>query len=132
MVMMDPISDMLTRIRNAHHAQHEKVEIPANRIKVELARILKDEGYIKNYKLIQGKYQGVIRVFLKYDQDGSPVIHELKRISKPGRRIYAGMGEIPLVRKGLGVAVVSTSRGVMTDREARMAKIGGEILCTVF
>src|SRR4030042_290707 len=119
MTMTDPIADLATRIRNAHKARHEKVEVPGSKLKLEIARVLKAEGYIKNYKLIQDKRQGMLRIFLKYDDDRQPVIQGIRRLSVPGRRRYAGVDALPSVKQGLGIAVVTTSKGVMTDREAR-------------
>ncbi len=132
MSMTDPLADMLTRIRNASTARHEKVDIPASKLKLELARILKEEGYIKNYKLSKDDKQGTIRVFLKYEENKRPVIEGIRRVSKPGRRVYAGNEEIPRMLGGLGISIVSTSRGLMTDQQARQQKVGGEILCSVW
>ncbi len=132
MSMTDPLSDMLTRIRNGSLARHEKVDIPGSKLKLEIARVLKDEGYIKNYKFMKDVKQGVIRVFLKYEEGKRPVIEGLKRVSKPGRRIYAGSEEIPRVLGGLGVTIVSTPKGVMSDQQARKLNVGGEVLCTVW
>ncbi|HSR10936.1 MAG TPA: 30S ribosomal protein S8 [Thermodesulfobacteriota bacterium] len=133
MGMTDPLADMLTRIRNANKARHEKVDIPASNLKNEVARILKDEGYIKNYKLIKDGKQGLLRVYLKYDGDTrKQVISGIRVISKPGLRRYVGASEIPPVLRGLGVAILSTSKGVMTDRDARKGNVGGELLCSVW
>lgn len=132
MSMTDPIADLATRIRNAHKARHEKVEAPASKIKLEIARVLKAEGYIKNFKLIQDKRQGVLRIFLKYDADRQPVIQGIRRLSMPGRRVYQGVDELPLVKQGMGIAVVTTSKGVMTDKEARRDHVGGELLIAVW
>ncbi len=132
MSMTDPLSDMLTRIRNGSLARHEKVDVPGSKLKLEIARVLKDEGYIKNYKFMKDEKQGVIRVFLKYEEGKRPVIEGLKRVSKPGRRIYAGSEEIPRVLGGLGVTIVSTPKGVMSDQQARKLNVGGEVLCTVW
>ena len=132
MSMTDPIADMLTRIRNALMARQDRVDIPSSKTKVNLARILKDEGFIKNFKVVKDNKQGVLRVFLKYGDDNTPVIKGLKRISKPSRRIYVPADEIPPVLSGLGVAIVSTSKGVMTDREARKQNVGGEMMCAVW
>jgi len=132
MTMTDPIADMATRIRNAHKARHEKVEVPASKLKLEIVRVLKAEGYIKNYKLIQDKRQGVLRIFLKYDADRQPVIQGIQRLSVPGRRRYAGAFDLPSIKQGLGIAVVTTSKGVMTDREARREHVGGEPLIAVW
>jgi small subunit ribosomal protein S8 len=129
-MMTDPIADMLTRIRNANKARFETVDIPSSKLKVNLARILKEEGYIKNYKLTEDNRQGVLQVFLKYGQKGEPVISEIKRVSKPSRRVYVAKDDIPQVRSGLGLAVLSTSKGILTDKEARKQQIGGEVICT--
>jgi small subunit ribosomal protein S8 len=130
--MTDPIADMLTRIRNAHTARHEKVDVPGAKLKVEVARILKEEGYIKNFKFIKDSKQGVIRLTLKYNEDKRPSIEGIQRVSKPGRRVYVGAKEMPRVLQGLGISVISTSQGVMTDRRARQLNLGGEILCSVW
>lgn len=131
MVMTDPIADMLTRIRNANQMKHETVDIPASKLKKEILEVLKAEGYIIGYKIIKGDVQNTLRVNLKY-LNNARVVKGLKRISKPGLRVYAKNSEIPKVLNGLGIAVVSTSRGIMTDREARKQKIGGEILAYVW
>lgn len=132
MSMTDTIGDMLTRIRNAGKARFDKVDIPASRMKISLARIFKDEGFIKNYKVIKDNKQGILRVYLKYDNQNQPMIHRVERVSKPSRRVYAGCEELPKVQGGLGVAVISTSKGVMTDRQARKLGVGGEVLCQVW
>lgn len=132
MGLTDPLADMLTRIRNAGSARFDKVDIPASQMKISLARILKEEGYIKNYKIIKDKKQGVLRIYLKYDEINRPLISGLQRVSKPSRRVYAGKEEIPQVLGGLGITVVSTSKGVLTDREAKRLGIGGEVLCTIW
>jgi len=132
MSMTDPIADMLTRIRNACRAHHEKVDIPASKVKNELARILKQEGYVKDYRVIEDNRQGVLRVFLKYGPEDEPVIAEIQRVSRPGRRVYVRADDVPRVVRGLGVALISTSRGLMTDSEARSARVGGEVLCYVW
>jgi len=132
MSMTDTIGDMLTRIRNAGKARFDKVDIPASRIKISLARIFKDEGFIKNYKVIKDNKQGILRVYLKYDDQNQPMIHRVQRVSKPSRRVYAGCEELPKVQGGLGVAVISTSKGVMSDRQARKLGVGGEVLCQVW
>ncbi|MDY0190634.1 MAG: 30S ribosomal protein S8 [Desulfuromonas sp.] len=132
MAMTDPISDMLTRIRNAGLAKHQKMEMPASKMKLALAEVLKEQGYIKNFKFINEGVQGVLRIYLKFDNENIHVIHEIKRESKPGRRLYVNAGEIPKVKNGLGCAIVSTSQGVMSDVAAREAKIGGELVCTVW
>jgi len=130
--MTDTIGDMLTRIRNAGKARFDKVDIPASRMKISLARIFKDEGFIKNYKVIKDNKQGILRVYLKYDDQNQPMIHRIERVSKPSRRVYAGCEELPRVQGGLGVAVISTSQGVMSDRQARKLGVGGEVLCQVW
>nr|HID59237.1 30S ribosomal protein S8 [Desulfobacterales bacterium] len=132
MAITDPIADMLTRIRNANMAKLNRVDIPASNMKVSIARILKNEGYIKNYKLIKDRKQGILRIYLKYNDNKEGVIVGLKRISKPGRRIYVKKKDIPLVLNGLGTAIISTSRGVLTGREARKKNVGGELICSVW
>jgi len=132
MSMTDPIADMLTRIRNANRAGHERVEIPGSRLKLEIARILREEGFIRNYRLIDDRKQGILRIYLKYGENLEKVITDLKRISKPGRRVYVGIANIPRVYGNLGTAVLSTSQGVLTDFQCRKAKVGGEVLCYVW
>jgi len=132
MSMTDPIADMLTRIRNANMVKHQKVDIPSSAIKVNIASVLKQEGYIKNYKVISDNLQGVLRVYLKYIDEKDSVINEIKRISKPGGRVYVKADEIPAVKSGLGIVILSTSKGVVTDSAARKAGLGGEIICTVW
>ena len=132
MQITDPIADMLTRIRNANSAKHKAVDVPASNMKKAIAQILLDEGYIKSYDVIDDGNQGTIHIVLKYGKNNEKVISGLKRISKPGLRVYAGKEEIPSVLKGLGVAIVSTSKGVMTDKKARAEKIGGEVLAIVW
>ena len=127
----DPIADMLTRVRNAAQARHRRVDMPVSKLKVEIARLLKENHYIHDYKLLDDGRHGVLRLYLKYYQE-KPVIRELKRISRPGLRKYVAVSEIPRVRNGLGVAILSTSRGVMTDRQARQEKVGGELLAVVW
>jgi small subunit ribosomal protein S8 len=128
----DPIADYLTRIRNAQKARHPYTDIPASKVKRAITQILLDKGYVRNYLNIDDGKQGLLRVYLKYGRTGTPAIREIKRVSKPGLRRYTGAGELPRVRNGLGVARISTSQGVMTDKEARRAGIGGEVLATVF
>jgi small subunit ribosomal protein S8 len=128
----DPIADMLTRLRNALGAKHTKVDVPASNLKVELARILKDEGYVSNYKVIGEGAHRAIRIYLKYGPDGEKLISKIERVSKPGCRVYVGRDEIPSVLGGLGINIVSTSRGVMTGREARRLGVGGELLCRIY
>lgn len=132
MHITDPIADMLTRIRNANSAKHDSVDIPASNMKKAIAQILVDEGYIKNYKVVEDGKQGVIRVTLKYGEDKAQVITGLRRVSKPGLRIYSKAEDMPKVMKGLGVAIISTSKGVMTDREARKQNVGGEVLAFIW
>ena len=133
MHITDPIADMLTRIRNASNAKHDTVDVPASNMKKSIAQILLDEGYIKAYQLIDDGTQGVIRITLKYNQPNKEkVITGLRRVSKPGLRVYAGADEMPRVIKGLGIAIVSTSKGVMTDKAARAAHVGGEVLAFVW
>ena len=129
MQITDPIADMLTRIRNANNAKHDTVDVPASNMKKSIAQILLDEGYIKNFQIINDGTQGVIRIALKYNNPGKEkVISGLRRVSKPGLRVYAGAEELPRVLRGLGIAIVSTSKGVMTDKAARAAHVGGEVL----
>ena len=132
MQITDPIADMLTRIRNANSAKHETVDVPASNMKKAIAEILNEEGYIKGYQIIEDGKQGVIRIALKYGPSKERVISGLKRVSKPGLRIYAGAEELPRVLKGLGIAIVSTSKGIMTDKKARELHVGGEILAFVW
>jgi len=130
-MVMDPISDMLTRIRNALRIRAEKVDIPASRIKVEIARILKEEGFIKTYKILKDKRQGVLRIVPRYVENES-VLSGLKRISKPGRRIYSSSKEITRVMGGVGIAILSTSKGIMSDKASRREGVGGEVICHVW
>jgi small subunit ribosomal protein S8 len=130
--MTDPIADFLTRIRNAQQAGHRSVDIPASKIKRSMARILHDKGYISNFIDIADNKQGILRLFLKYDSYGQPVIREINRVSRPGLRKYAGHDHLPRVRNGLGIAILTTSQGVMTDKEARKLNIGGEVLCYIY
>jgi small subunit ribosomal protein S8 len=132
MVMTDPIADMLTRIRNANIVRHEKLEVPASKIKREVAEILKREGFVRDVEFVEDSKQGIIRIFLKYGSNNERVITGLKRISKPGLRVYAKANEVPRVLGGLGIAVVSTSNGVMTDKEARQQQVGGEVLAYIW
>ena len=132
MHITDPIADMLTRIRNANNAKHDTVDVPASNMKKSSAQILLDEGYIKNFQLIDDGTQGVIRITLKYGAGKEKVISGLRRVSKPGLRVYAGADELPKVLRGLGIAIVSTSKGVMTDKKAREAHVGGEVLAFVW
>lgn len=132
MSVTDPLADMLTRIRNASSARHEKVDIPNSRLKEAIAKVLKDEGYIKNFKvLVDERKHGILRISLKYDANRRGFIN-LKRISKPSKRVYVGKDEIPSVLKGLGISILSTSKGILTDKEARRANVGGEVLCYIW
>ena len=132
MHITDPIADMLTRIRNANSAKHETVDIPASNMKKAIAQILLDEGYIASYKVIEDEKQGVIRVTLKYGENKSQVITGLRRVSKPGLRIYSNVEDMPKVMKGLGIAILSTSKGIMTDKQARANNVGGEVLAFIW
>jgi small subunit ribosomal protein S8 len=131
MTMTDPVSDLLTRIRNASEAKHVTVDIPSSQLKVEITRILKEEGYISNYSLVQDSKQGIIRVQLRYAAGKNPVISSIARVSRPGCRVYAGKTEIPSVLGGLGICILSTSQGVLTGKQAQEKGLGGEVLCTV-
>lgn len=132
MAMTDPLADMLTRLRNAGLARHASVSLPSSKLKVAVATVLKDAGYIKNFKVLTDDKQGVLKLYLSYDEGKQHIIHEVKRVSKPGCRVYVGKDEIPVVKNGFGVAILSTSRGVMDDKSARDAQVGGEVLCTVW
>jgi small subunit ribosomal protein S8 len=132
MGMTDPVADMLTRIRNGSGAKFAKVDIPSSKLKVQIARILKDEGYIKNFKVMKDNRQGILRIYLKYDDKNQEIISRVFRVSRPSRRVYAGKEEIPKVLNGLGISILSTSKGVLTDREARRLGVGGEILCALW
>ena len=132
MSMTDPIADMLTRIRNGITSRHERIELPASKLKVEVARILKNEGFISNYKVVEEGPQPTLRVYLRYSQSGEPVIHGIERISRPGRRVYRAKDEIPRVLGGLGLAIVSTSQGVLSGSDAAKKGVGGEVLCQVW
>lgn len=131
-MMTDPIADMLIRIKNALMARHKSVIVPASKIKLEIARILKEEGYIEDYRYIKEEPQPKIEILLKYDENKRPVIAGVKRVSKPGRRIYRGYRDLPKVLDGFGIAIISTSQGIMTDHEARKRKIGGEVICEIW
>lgn len=131
MPVSDTIADFLTRIRNASSAKHKVVDIPASKLKMAIAAILKDQGYITDYEKVEDDRQGVIQVKLRYYL-GQPAIREIKRVSKPGRRLYAGADKLPRVRNGLGIAIISTPQGVMSDKEARRLNVGGEVLCTIW
>jgi len=130
--MTDPIADMLTRIRNAYAAKHQKVDVPTSNLKVEIAKILKEEGFINNYKLMGDGARRNIRIYLRYGAKGEQVLSKLERVSKPGCRVYVNGTAIPKVLAGMGINILSTSRGLMTDRRARREKVGGEILCRVY
>lgn len=131
-MLTDPIADMLTRIRNAAMVKAEKVDVPASRLKLEIAKILKEEGFIRAYKILKDKKQGVLRITLKYSPDNMPIVSGIKRVSKPGRRVYTGSAEIPSVMGGVGISILSTSRGVLGDKSCRREKVGGEVLCYVW
>jgi small subunit ribosomal protein S8 len=131
-MMTDPISDMLIRIKNALMARHKTVVVPGSKLKLEIARILKDEGYIEDYRVVEEKPQIKIEIVLKYDDKKRPVIAGIKRVSKPGRRIYRGYKELPRVLDGMGIAIISTSQGIMTDHEARKRRLGGEVICEIW
>jgi small subunit ribosomal protein S8 len=130
-MMTDPIADMLTRIRNASAAKHKRVDLPVSKLKSEIARILKENHFIQDYKILDDGRHGVLRLYLRYYEE-KPVIRHVKRVSRPGRRIYKGATEVPRVRGGLGIAILSTSRGLMTDRQARSEKVGGEVMALVW
>ena len=132
MSMTDSLADMLTRVRNAQRAGHDRVEIPASKLKMGVAKVLKKEGFIKNYKLIQDKKQGVLRIYLRYSDENKPIIRGIKKVSRPGRRVYSGYKDIPPLHSGFGVIILSTSKGIITDRDARGQKLGGELLCQVW
>lgn len=132
MTMTDPIADMLTRVRNANTAKHETVDVPASNIKKEIARILLEEGFVKGYDVIEDGKQGLIRLSLKYGKTGERVITGIKRISKPGMRVYADRDSIPKVLNGIGISIISTSKGIVTDKQAREQGIGGEVICYVW
>ena len=132
MTTSDPIADMLTRIRNAMTARHAKVDVPASRLKTDIAKILRDEGYVANYKLTEDGTRKFIRIYLKYTADNEPVISKIERVSRPGCRVYVGSKEVPRVLGGLGVNILTTPRGVMTGRTARKEGVGGEVLCQVY
>jgi small subunit ribosomal protein S8 len=129
---MDPVSDLLTRIRNAHLAKHDRVDVPSSKLKAEICRILRDEGFIRNYRLVDQQAFPMIRVFLEYDDSGEPAITHVQRISKPGRRVYRGADDIKPVLDGRGLGVISTNLGVLSDRQARERRVGGEVLCEIW
>ena len=128
----DPVADMLTKVRNAAMARHEKVDVPASKLKLEIVKILKTEGYIKNFKKVQEEGKNILRIFLKYDDDNNPVIHGVKKISTPGRRVYSGYKDLPRVYNGYGTVIVSTSSGVTTGKKATEKMVGGELVCTIW
>jgi small subunit ribosomal protein S8 len=132
MAITDPIADMLTRVRNGGKAKFNSVDIPGSKIKIEMARVMKDEGYIRNYKFIKDGKQGILRIYLKYADNQAHVIQELTRISKPSRRVYVGADQIKTVYNGMGISILSTSKGILTDKQARKAKVGGEVICNIF
>lgn len=132
MGMTDPIADLLTRIRNASAVRHEKVAVPASNLKLRIVNLLREEGFIRNFKIVKEQPQDQIIIYLKYTPENSPVITGIQRISKPGRRTYVKESNLPSVRSGLGIAILSTSHGVMTDRQARALKVGGEHICSVW
>jgi small subunit ribosomal protein S8 len=132
MSMTDPIADLLTRIRNAHLAKHDRLDVPASNVKLEILKLLKEEGFIKNYREMEGKPVNLIRVFLRYNAEGVPAISYVARVSKPGRRVYRRADEIPPVRNGLGLGIVSTSQGLLSDAAARERRVGGELICEVW
>jgi len=132
MVVSDPVADLLTRVRNGLRARHQVVQIPQSKLKLEVVRVLKEEGFVRNFKVVEAQPRGVIKVLLKYGPSGESVIHGLRRVSRPGCRIYAGKDAIPKVFGGLGISVLSTSQGVMTGHRARHEGIGGEVLCSVW
>jgi small subunit ribosomal protein S8 len=132
MTLSDPIADMLNRVRNAGKAKFNSLDIPGSKIKTEIAKVLKREGYIRNYKFIKDNKQGILRIYLKYDRNQKSAIYFLKRVSKPSRRVYVKNEDVDPVFNGTGISIISTSRGIMTDKEARAAKVGGEILCNIW
>ena len=132
MSMTDPIADLLTRIRNAILAKHDRLDVPASKLKLEVCRILQEQGYLRGFRSIEGKPVGTLRLFLRYSDEGTPAISYIQKISKPGRRVYRGAEELTPVRNGLGVGIVSTSQGLLTDAEARERRVGGEILCEIW
>ena len=132
MSVSDPIADMLTKVRNAVQARHEKVDVPTSKLKLEIVKILKTEGYIKNFKKVQEEGKNIIRIFLKYDDSNNPVIHGVEKISTPGRRVYSGYKDLPRIYNGLGTLIVSTSAGVTTGKKATEKMVGGELVCTIW
>ncbi len=132
MSMTDPIADLLTRIRNANMAKQQKLDVPSSNMKVSIANVLRSAGFIKNYKVIADQKQGILRIYLKFIDEKEPVINEIKRVSRPGSRRYVKSDEIPSVKNGMGIAILSTSKGILADKAAREAGVGGEILCTIW
>jgi small subunit ribosomal protein S8 len=132
MTMTDPIADFLTRLRNAVQAGKDRCDVPASKLKLELSKIFQEEGFVRTFKVLEEGQQGLIRLYLRYAADGEPAIHGVERISRPGLRVYRGVDELPKVRSGIGVAVISTSKGLMTDARARENRLGGEIMCRVW
>jgi small subunit ribosomal protein S8 len=132
MSMSDPIADLITRMRNGISARHDRVDVPASRLKAEICAVLQREGYIETFKVVEDDKQGVLQVTLRYQEDQKPVVHGIKRVSKPSLRVYVGSGEIQQVCSGLGISILSTSKGVMTGKQARASKVGGEVLCEVW
>jgi small subunit ribosomal protein S8 len=132
MTLSDPIADMLNRVRNAGKAKFNSLDIPGSKIKTEIAKVLKREGYIRNYKFVKDNKQGILRIYLKYDRNQKSAIYFLKRVSKPSRRVYVKSEDVEPIFNGTGISIISTSRGIMTDKEARAAKVGGEILCNIW
>lgn len=132
MTLSDPIADMLNRVRNAGKAKFNSLDIPGSKIKTEIAKVLKREGYIRNYKFIKDNKQGILRIYLKYDRSQKSAIYFLKRVSKPSRRVYVKSEDVQPIFNGTGISIISTSRGIMTDKEARASKVGGEILCNIW
>ena len=132
MSMTDPIADLLSRIRNALLAKHDRLDVPVSKLKLEICKILKEEGFIKNFRVIDGSPVGSVRIFLRYSPDGQPAINHVERVSKPGRRVYKASADIKPVRNGLGVGIVSTSQGLLSDAQARQRKVGGELLCELW
>ena len=128
----DPIADMLTRIRNAVRVRRTQVSIPSSKVKVGIAKVLKEQGYVNDYDLIEDNKQGILRIDLKYGPRGEDLVHSLKRESKPGRRLFVGVEEVPRVQDGLGIAILSTSRGILSDQDCRERRVGGELLCSVY
>jgi small subunit ribosomal protein S8 len=132
MTMTDPIADLLTQIRNALLAKHDRLDVPSSKLKLEVCRVLKQEGFIENFRLVEAEPQSAIRIYLRYDRQGVPAIQHMRRVSKPGRRVYRGVDDLPEVRNGLGVGILSTSQGLLTDTEARERRVGGELLCELW